>query len=371
MAGDLCLDRMTAGLPWRERYRERLGLRDGQRLVVASSTWGPGSLLGRRPELLGRLLGELPVDEYRVAAVVHPNVWHGHGAWQLRAWLADCRKAGLLLIPPREGWRAAVVAADCVLGDHGSVTLYGAAVGRPVALAAFDADDVDPETAMGALARSVPHIDADAPLRPQVEDAIGRHDAARCAEIAEMAVAERGGAASILRRLMYELMGLPEPASAARAAPVPPAVPEPPEWGHGRPALLAVCEVIGADVRVVRFAGKARPSRPAHLVVDDSEVDERLRELADIIVRRPEAPGPLAWVSGERVFAALPACRMVADVADGRCLVLPRGGGLLRVEGAWPDPAVFASAVLACLDRGRDMPRRVLIGRTAVPVTVT
>ena len=31
-------------------------------------------------------------------------------------------RAGLGVIPPQEGWRAALVGADVLIGDHGSVT---------------------------------------------------------------------------------------------------------------------------------------------------------------------------------------------------------------------------------------------------------
>ena len=44
-------------------------------------------------------------------AVVPADVWSAYGAWQVRTWLADCLRAGLLLLPPGEGWRAALVAA--------------------------------------------------------------------------------------------------------------------------------------------------------------------------------------------------------------------------------------------------------------------
>ncbi|MZD04412.1 hypothetical protein GTW43_04860, partial [Streptomyces sp. SID5785] len=127
VAGDPCWDRLLAARPLRERYRRALGVPPGRRLVLLSSTWGPDALFGDGgddvlPSLLPRLTSELPLDAYRCAAVLHPNVWHGHGPGQVRAWLDRARRAGLALIDPLHGWRQALLAADAVIGDHGSVT---------------------------------------------------------------------------------------------------------------------------------------------------------------------------------------------------------------------------------------------------------
>ena len=67
-----------------------------------------------------------------MVAALHPNIWALHGRRQVLAWLADHMAAGLGVVPPQEGWRAALVGADVVIGDHGSVTRYGAALGVPV-----------------------------------------------------------------------------------------------------------------------------------------------------------------------------------------------------------------------------------------------
>src|SRR5262249_36459734 len=141
-----------------QSYRDALRLPAGQRLIVVSSTWGPRSLLGRRWDLLPRLLAELPREQYRIMALLHPNAWFGHGTRQIRAWLTDCLRTGLSLLPPEADWRAVLAAADCVIGDHGSIILYGAAAGLPVLSAEFPATDVAPDSAMAELATSAPKI---------------------------------------------------------------------------------------------------------------------------------------------------------------------------------------------------------------------
>ncbi|NED90249.1 hypothetical protein G3I76_60510, partial [Streptomyces sp. SID11233] len=91
----------------------------GQRLLVLNSTWNPEGLFGSGgtdllPALLPRLAAELPADSYRLAAVLHPNIWYGHGPGQIRAWLDRARRSGLALIDPVRHWRQALLAADAV-----------------------------------------------------------------------------------------------------------------------------------------------------------------------------------------------------------------------------------------------------------------
>ncbi len=222
VAGDVCFDRLTASLPYRHHYRDALGLRDGQQLITVTSTWRPESAFGQHIDLFDRLLAELRRDEYRIAAILHPNIWTVHGAWQVRSWLADNIRAGLMIIPPEEGWRAAMVAADWVIGDHGSVTQY--AVGAtevPVLLAAFPDHDVRAGSLAEVVARSAPRLRLDRPLRPQLAMAAATRDPQRQIPVRELITAHPGQAGVILRRTMYRLMDLPEPDRPVRVAPVP------------------------------------------------------------------------------------------------------------------------------------------------------
>jgi hypothetical protein len=222
MAGDICYDRLTVSLPYRQHYRHALGVRDGEKLITVTSTWRPESAFGRHRDLFDRLQTDLPADEYRVAAVLHPNIWTVHGAWQVRAWLADNIRAGLIVLPPEEGWRAALVAADWVVGDHGSVTQYAAAVtDAPVLLAAFPDHDIRPGSLADVVARSAPRLRLDRRMPPQLAAAAAAYDPQRQVPVRELITARPGRAAAILRQHMYQLMNLPEPDRPVSAAPVP------------------------------------------------------------------------------------------------------------------------------------------------------
>ncbi|WP_308294497.1 hypothetical protein [Streptomyces sp. RKAG290] len=227
LVGDPCFDRLRASARWRDRYRSALGVLPGQQLVLVSSTWGEESLVGSCPGLPAELLAQLPTDEFRVALVLHPNVWSGHGAWQVRVMQQTALEAGLITVDPTDGWQQALVASDLVIGDHGSVTLYGAAIGRPVLLAAFGSEAV-PGTAGYALRSAAGWLAADRPLRSQLEATVARHRADRFAAVAASAFAEPGESLPRLRGLVYGLLGLAQPkrlCRGPRAFPLPPRTP--------------------------------------------------------------------------------------------------------------------------------------------------
>jgi hypothetical protein len=224
VVGDLAFDRLVASHPLRSAYRRSLGVGDTQRLVVVSSTWGHRSLVGQHEDLLTRLASELPSDN-RIAAILHPNIWCWHSSRQVRAWFDDCLRLGVQLIPPEEGWRAALAAADRVIGDHGSVTYTAAAFGIPVVLAAFPDGDIVPGSPLELLGQIAPRLDLDESLAEQVNDAAAAYSSGRYQSLRESITSRPGQAARLMRGEMYRLLGLSEPDSAPRVDPVP--LPEP------------------------------------------------------------------------------------------------------------------------------------------------
>lgn len=203
--GDLTFDRLTASLSSRAAYRAALGVEPDQSLVVVTSTWGGDSLFGAHLELVPRLLTELPPARFRVAALCHPAIWYGHGPRQVKAWLAECVDAGLRLFTPDLDWRAAVVAADHVIGDHGSSTAYAAAIGRRVSLVEppgrLAIADNSPQARLGRLAG---RLRLDEPLAEQ----FGAGDDL-AAQVAPVVTSRPGRAAAGLREACYRLLGLP------------------------------------------------------------------------------------------------------------------------------------------------------------------
>jgi hypothetical protein len=214
--GDLTLDRLTASLPSRPAYRAALGVESEQVLVVVTSTWGGDSLFGAHLELIPRLLAELPADRFRVAALCHPAIWYGHGPRQVKAWLADCVDAGLRLFTPELDWRAAIVAADHVIGDHGSTTAYAAAIGRRVSLVEplrwLTIVDGSPQARLGGLAE---RLRTGEPLAAQL---VAGDDLAD--EVAPLVTSRPGLAAAGLRESCYRLLGLTVPGAHRALSPV-------------------------------------------------------------------------------------------------------------------------------------------------------
>lgn len=219
VAGDLAYDRLLASIPGRAGYRRAFGLSPARKLVVVAWTETGESTVEDWFALLDKLVCALPPERYRVAAVVPAGLWGAHGGWQVRTWLADHLRAGLLLPQPEEDWRAALVAADLVVGDLGPATRYGAALGLPVMVASFAAGSPC-DGVTGLLLRHAHRLRPDEPLLDQVV-AARQGDRLWQDGIAARITAGAGFAGDTLRRTMYGLLGLTEPARPVPCAPVP------------------------------------------------------------------------------------------------------------------------------------------------------
>ncbi|MCA1223409.1 hypothetical protein [Streptomyces sp. 8L] len=376
LAGDPCYDRLLGARQYRARFRRALDVRAGQRLVVLNSTWNPESLFGDGgaadvlPSLLPRLASELPADEYRIAAVLHPNIWHGHGPGQVRAWLDGAVRGGLVLVDPLEGWRQALVAADAVIGDFGSVSYYAAALGTPVLLAADAPDRLDPASPVAAFARQAPRLAPGAPLLGQLDALIGGHR--RPAGPGRLVSSAPGRSAALLRRHFYGRLGVPEPPGPALRDPLP----LPPYEAAVRTAPLRVLTRVRGprEVEVARYADPAREPRGGgsrHTAVDEDTLDPGRLGLADVILRHgaaddPRFGGPAGWAA--EVHERHPGCALAAYVTGpGTCVAVDRAGREFAVtaDPAGPEPGVYASALYAVLAGGA-RPEALAAGLTVV-----
>lgn len=220
--GDPCYDQLMVSRPLRDVYRRAMRVARRTRLVVTTSTWGARSLFGQVAELHDRMLAELPPDRYRVVALMHTNVWYGHGPRQVRAWLSGAMKRGLTLVSPASEWLSALVAADVVVGDHGSPGAYAASAGVPVLWAGDGAEDLVPGSAAGLLASDAPRLRPDRPLEPQLTAAMARDQADLSASIANRITSEPGRFDRNMRRLLYRILRLSQPPSVPETPPAGP-----------------------------------------------------------------------------------------------------------------------------------------------------
>ncbi|OKI28648.1 hypothetical protein A6A25_31050 [Saccharothrix sp. CB00851] len=371
LGGDTSFDLLTTSAPQRARYRAALGMHDHQRLVLVSSTWGGQSLLGTDPGLLTALVRQLPVDDYRVALVAHPNVWTWEGGWELRRVIDHALRGGLLLLEPAKGWHAAMVASDLVVGDHGSLSLYAATTGVPLRLAAFG-DEVVTDTVMADLGRKATRLDRHRDLRAQVEQATGDQHAALVP--ADAVFAAPGQALRLLRTWCYDALGLPEPSWAQES----PIAADPAQALPELHSLHVVGSVVDDTVVLRRHPFAATPhvtsSEVRHVSVDDRERDVRRFADAATIVR---AAGPFEEASrwlGE-TLDAFPGCRMAGHATPTGCEVRLRDGRAVALTAPGPlgDSALLTSALYTLLVHAGELPAsfELLAGGRAGRVTVS
>jgi hypothetical protein len=367
VAGDPCFDRIVASVPLRESYRQAFGIAPDQRLIVVSSTWGSSSLYGSDPDLIQQLAMRLPLDSHRIAVALHPNITHGHSRWQIKTWLDQCALDGVLLLANEDDWRPALVAADLVIGDHGSVTFYAAALGTPILLAVAPTHTVDPRSPIAQLLRAAPRFNSIDPL-DAIERAIAEHDPDQYADITVQTTSYPGEAAVRLEQSLYDLLNLRTPTLAG-----PPVAALPlPSGRFSLPGALLVTaqlEPAGPDElrTVVRhwaagsIAVPALMPEGAHLVVDVDGPLTGLLGLADIVMHtHPEHA--VSWIA--HTLRALPGCLLAVARHGNGWLLGTADGGLVRLHTRSASAAVFGSAVHAWLSAGHgihDLPGRLVV----------
>ncbi|MFE6309430.1 hypothetical protein [Nocardiopsis sp. NPDC057823] len=212
VVGDAVADRLLSAAEHRDLHRAALGIGRDQRLVVAASTWGPASLLGADRRILAHLVAQARGGACRVALLAHPNVRAAHGAWQVEEWLRPLTRAGLILGPASPEWVNVLAAADAVVGDHGSTTLYATLLGRPVFVTRSGAADIDPASPMGEALRSLPVASGRGPsLDRLLEGGPSEAEQRTVARLAARVTSYPLGFADRARDLLYELLRLPDP----------------------------------------------------------------------------------------------------------------------------------------------------------------
>ncbi|MDA2808150.1 hypothetical protein [Nocardiopsis suaedae] len=365
VVGDPSFDRMAHNTGRRDRYRRALGVPEGGRLVVLSSTWNSDSLVGSVREGIRRILRRLPNDTYRTALVVHPNVWHRHGGRNgLDLLLRQERSAGLAIVDPHVGWRAALIAADAVVGDHGSTTYYAAALGRPVLLAAFGRDELDPASPLHAFGAACPSLEAGGDPLERIEEVIagassgpgidGTGDGTG-SDMGGLLIDHRGEAAERLRALCYALMGL-EPLPGPVEAP---ALADPVVHPAETTAWRVTAEDRGTDLGApvlrprLRPAAVCGPESGALLVSVEDPSPARAKE-AEALVRPCPVPESeaVAWARAELERRPVAALAVAALPGDEFLLAEPDAPWTRLAANGPADAVAIAAAAASWLHRG-------------------
>jgi hypothetical protein len=128
-----------------------------------------------------------------------------------------------MLIEPYLDWRAAVLAADHVIGDHGSTTVYAAAVGVPVLHTGLPLGEVDADAPQAWLGANAPMLDRSQPVAPQLDDATALAPTLRNG-VVDRLTSVPGQSHRLLRQEMYRLLGMSVPGRHRGADTIPPLV---------------------------------------------------------------------------------------------------------------------------------------------------
>ncbi len=219
VAGDIAFDRLVASAPYRDQYRQALGVADDREILLVTETWSARSGFGIDPGLFRDIVDAAPGAQ--VVASLHPQIWSQHGTAPVLGWLSDAIEAGLTVLEPRSDWRGAVVASDAVMADYTSVGSFAAGFGVPVLRIPHGPQPLLPGTPAAVLAEHTPLWNATRPLHPQLAAAQEAQRHGLGAHIAGLLTSRPGQAGQILRREMYSLLGLRKPARTTPLSPAP------------------------------------------------------------------------------------------------------------------------------------------------------
>jgi hypothetical protein len=363
--GDPSLDRLIASRHRAPGYHAALQAQ-GKTLVVLASTWGPKSLFGTWPQLAEQLLTELEADRFQLAAILHPGVWSAHSPHQVRAWFSGARRAGLILIPFEESWRATLIAADIVVSDFGSIPLYAAALDKPLLLATDPSETTVADSPMEAMTSRVARLDPTRPLAQQIIAACHGHTPGIHEPIIKQAVEHVGESASLTRTLLYKLMNLPEPSDPPAFDPVPD-----PEFDRVHIGAYIVGGRLSNEIfSVVRF--------PAPHDALDLDYTHVAADIHHATLQQLEGASVLYVTTSDDTAAALRLWRgaILTATAIGRsCLIHTRNGDSFTLTAASGifDPLVLSSLVYVEIIRGRNLnqPTKIAVGERVFDVTVT
>lgn len=285
--GDVEFDALYASMSRRSHFRNVLKTGD-RMLVTLSSTWHDNSLFGRNPQLIGNLLSTYPANQYCFALILHPSVWITHGEWQIKTWLRNSLNAGLRLIPYERGWQAAIIAADRVIGDYGSVSLYSNMLDIPTCFYQISKHDMNTELTIvrEALQGHQAHSTQD------VMDFINKRPLTSTAKSTSRhkAFANLGCAAESLAKTIYQRIGLTYDANSVRASFV-----DDPDFNICEPNSFHVCFSDEEDPQTLLYPASLHPPlrRNSTLISTDSETNYRICQSADGALL--EASGASRW----------------------------------------------------------------------------
>jgi hypothetical protein len=201
IVGDLDADHVDTLAADPTGPRRALGLEPDASVLLAISTWGPGSVLERWGPALERALSCLP-PPWRPVLAIHPKAWSTARALGLD-------RGVVRVLHPDEDWRPWVAVASAGLADHSSLSLQLVRLGRPVVYAP-PAERLVPGTVLSAAVDASVRID-----RPEcLAAALARSAGAVVPAALAAAISDRRGeSAEAHRALLRTLLGLDAPES--------------------------------------------------------------------------------------------------------------------------------------------------------------
>lgn len=196
VVGSLMADKLLTLNKDRVAIRQELGLKDEDKVLIIISTWGPKSLIQRFGMHLLDQLPEIGKD-YKIYFIIHPlndslSFADKNALWERLESYA--RASVAMRVDPTQPWFPYLVAADIMLTDHTSLSLYYALLEKPLFFVPIATEAIGQESLIWRLYQLQKPYNLEINLKNQLEQTLERFCINRHREVVDLVLNERGNA---------------------------------------------------------------------------------------------------------------------------------------------------------------------------------
>lgn len=196
VVGSLMADKLILLNQEREIVRRKLSIQKEEQVFVIFSTWGPQSLIQRFGVTLLESIPDV-AENFKVYFILHPlndrDEFAGKGT--ILELLADYTGNGIAeRVNSATSWFPYLVAADVVLTDHTSLSLYYALLDKPLFFVPLASEVLTEESLIWQFYKLQKPYNPDMPLGCQLEGVIKNFSVEKHQELSHLLLDERGNA---------------------------------------------------------------------------------------------------------------------------------------------------------------------------------
>ncbi len=189
-------------------YREKLGIKQDEKLIAVFGSWGKDSLFHQLGETFFEEAKLLMEEGYRFVLSIHPKEYtqYDENLTYMGPQVEEKQKEGFIIRRPQEDSIPFIVAADIVICDFTTLCEEAMLVGKPVILSPFPLDRVWKHSTIAKYMQKGPVLKDISKLRELLKNCDNDEVRNLCKEYAEKLILQDGDYKGIIRKTVQELL---------------------------------------------------------------------------------------------------------------------------------------------------------------------